>query len=382
MQGVRAALAPGLGPVDVIGTYDHLRTPFANRLCAGDLRFNKFLEHEGRPQGRGVLLLLDVLQPPEARPYGSLRGLASGLGIFSPTFTQLDSLGSPKKYLHRQPRLRSSVLSESLVARRVAGAAFSWMRNQGVPRSQAKRSSTVLERRAQEIAAIYRDVDGMESRRAIQEVRRCLWKRIGLDDPRFRTVLLSDILGTLAVALDTAASEGFDLTKVPRETLGDGSLFVVLHPDGTRDGFVVPTNRSLRIVGTQGRAERAIRFSDLLRQLERGLAVPTTVLLFAVLHRLAQYPAFGDSHDLDQRVRAWPGIAGHTTTVTREATSTPNLGLVRVGDKKYRHVTVDLLVHAPEDLLVHARRTAESGKPSYDLDLLSWATEQNHRPGS
>lgn len=365
---VRSVLERAFDDAQVLGTYDHLRSPFANRLAAGDLRFAHLLASLDVP---GTSLLLDILAAPGQRRSGCSRGLASGLGLFSRRLDSLDWLGSPSVFVHRQAGVRTSMLDEDTIRTKVGEASLTMLRELGVNRVCAIRAAASIRNRAETLAGVYRAVHGMPATEALIRLRKGVFSLIGLPPPAFKQIPLSGLLPLFADAIEAAAADGCDLTRVPLSSLTATGLFAWLSESGRKVGTVVPERLGGFLV--LGRTCFRISFEQLLRALADGLAVPSTLVVYALLHRLGGYPSFGDSHALDRALHGWPGLPRNSLALTPDGVSTPTVGLIRVRNRVHRHLNVDLLVHSNTTLRESICSAALTGQRSYDIDIRHWA---------
>jgi hypothetical protein len=384
IPSIRQAL--GLSDESILGTYDHLRTPFSSRLLVGDERFATLCRRTG---ARGVLLVLDCTMPPSTRSRGTHSGHTIGLSDFCRSECWLDAVTSDGSALYSyQPSTPLVAPSEDYWSR-FCNACLNMLRNQAkIPRQTATRAADLACESARSIVSLY--ASALSEARAHSEnlaqallrVRAGLRAASGLDPmPGVDVILFSSVRGSIASALSCFVDRFGDSTRF----WSLGPLFQRIDESGHlvgRYGYRADTRRfHLHVNGHCG---CPLSHEEVCRLVADGSVLPTTRMIYALLHLGGGVAHFGDACNMNRRLGITLGMQRPAVDLTCDGSNSFPVGSVEIERRGHRtslrNITADLVWQSRESYFRHIHTAVASGKPAFLLSAASAFGQQRRQP--
>lgn len=359
----------------IIGTYDHLRSPFSNRLVTADQRLAALAHHSGV---KAVLLCLDATMLPTVRTRNTSRGDQVGLAVFSRKMSARDYLFSERSRLLelQRPVDRLAIGSNEILCY-VHDPIVTFLRTRARrTKREALHVADLMAARAHRIIAIYANereapVESHSGVEYLLSVRERLWTALGIGDCSrgISKVPISSLRPGISDVLQSMQAEAwfrrfmssceFCKMRLLDCTSDEGYTGSVYCEDGKQIFSIV--NVSMRKVGP-----KRVYWDQICRMVRQGSAFPTTPLLYLIIHLCAGYPHFGNSHELNQAICGMIGIRERLDVdLTDGETNSTSVALIEmplgVTDRRQRNVTMDALWYGFDNYRSVCDRAAFSG---------------------
>lgn len=362
----------------VIGTYDHLRSPFSNRLATADIRFASVAALIG---ARCITLLLDMTMAPIERRHGTARGDRIGVYVFSRDMARLDRLlTNAHQYLPFQAKLAPISIGQTELIKHFRDPVVTHLlQARGVRKQQAQRIAEVMTQRAELVINAYKCTlrecthEGTNASEKLLAVRNRIWEMIGLDYylSRIERIPISRFQKRIARSLCLLEGLQWFRQFLKGSHKLNLRLLEYINGDGCENGSIYCSDgsNSFQILhATSNRIIKTIRgWSGLCSLIESGQAFPTTLLLYLLLHLVAGYPHFGNSYGMNNDLCEIMGISARPyLDITDDTVNSIDVDLITVPmgvtATPQRNVTMDVIWHGFQAFHHKCIKVAETGK--------------------
>ena len=365
----------GLTAESIVGTYDHLRTPFSNRLIVGDERFAELCRRTG---ARGVLLVMDCTMPPSTRSRGTHTGHKIGLSDFYHCENWSDAVTADGTAFFSYQPARALVLPSEDYWARFRNACVNMLRNQAnIPRQVAIGAADSSCERARSVASLYASCfNDAEARsenqaQALLRVRKRLRAFCGLEpEARVQVVLFSSMRCRIAAALSYFAV----CFKGATRFWSFAPPFRHIDPSGHTVGHYEYMASSGRFhLHGKRHCNCLLSHLDLCQLVADGSAVPTTHMIYALLHLGGGVAHFGNSCGMNRSLGIALGVHRPAVDLTHDDSNSYPVGSVEIwrrGDRTFlRNITADLLWQSRECYLRRIQNAVASGNSDFLLTV-------------
>lgn len=392
IREVRKVLFDGYEDV-IIGTYDHLRSPFSNRLVTSDIRFSSIA---ASIETRCVTLLLDMTMTPIKRRHRTARGDRIGVHVFSRDLARLDRLlTNPHQYLSFQTSLAPIRIGQIELIKYFRDPVVTHLlQGRGVRKRQAQRIAEVMTQRAEHVINAYcrtlQDCTSEETNASerLLAVRNRIWEMIGLNSylSRIERIPISRFQKRIAQSL--CMLEGFQWFR--RFLKGshklDLRLLEYIDRNGCENGSIYCSDGSNNFEirhASPNRITKTVKGWDGICSLvDSSQAFPTTHLLYLLLHLAAGYPHFGNSYGMNNDLCEIMGISARPfLDITDDNVNSIDVDLITipmgVTAMPQRNVTIDLIWYGIEAFRHKCINVAETGKSIGRYDFSEHLPDMN-----
>lgn len=368
--------ALGFDETTIIGTYDHLRSPFSNRLLSGDERFSRLCSHIG---ANGILFILDCTMPPAYRCRDTHIGFTMGLSDFLKRGQIEDAVTiAPKTYFPFQPALPLSTMSLAFWDRLYNAIVNLLRRYTKLERKIALRLARNMLSRARALESIYlsafSEAHAQEENvaKALLRVRKKLRYHCGMDEtPQgVRIILYSDIRDKVASALEHFISR----VDMSHDFWSTCKQFSYVDSEGyCRGAYKYDSVAEVFVLKSGGNSKLAMRPGDIPGRVAAGTAVPTTNMLYALLHLAGGIPHYGNACGMNTALSRVLAISRPNVDITRDGENSITIGtigaIVRKRKVVLRNMTADLIWFARSTYRRLVQETVTSGQASFCVDF-------------
>lgn len=367
----------------ILGTYDHLRSPFSNRLITADWRISELNFKLGV---RVISLCLDVSLKPSDTVRGTRRGDQIGLSVFSKKLAAIDCIYKEHdKYLiNRKSSMEISIKPESL-RRYLFDPVVSFLRSSsGRTKKEILDTAELFNERASRVVALYDETakkaenENISHSQGLLLIRGNMWNLMGLDnlEVNVRRILLSELLIKISDALvlmqRTPWFKKFiencsarNLRLMERIDCEGNHIGSVYYKDAD-NGFIVLHNGKQQII------ERGLNWTRVCTYVRDGLASPTTALLYLLFHIGAGYFHFGNSYKLNELLCQMIGISPRLeVNLTDDGANSTPVSTIRlplgVSENQQKNITIDALWFESNHYRGLCEQAIRTGKAACDL---------------
>lgn len=363
----------GLSDESILGTYDHLRTPFSSRLLVGDERFAALCKRTGT---KGLLLVLDCTMPPSTRSRGTHAGHTIGLSDFYRSEYWSDAVTPDGSALFSYQSTAAFVAPSEDYWSRFCNSFVNMLRNQArIPRQAATRAADGACESARSIVSLY--ASALSDARAHSEslaqallrVRARLRAASGLEPmPGIDVMLFSSVRGRFARALSCFAERFSKATRF----WSLGPVFQRVDRAGHLVGrYEYGANTGRFHLHVNGHCECPLSHEEVCQLVADGSVVPTTRMIYALLHLGGGIAHFGDACGMNRRLGTALGVRRPAVDLTCDGTNSFPVGSVEIERRGHltslRNITADLVWQSRESYLRHIRAAVGSGKSEFLL---------------
>lgn len=291
----------------IIGTYEHLRTPFSSRLITGDARFSAIANSINI---RCISFLLDMTMAPIDRYHKTARGDRTGLYVFSNKLSYLDHvISKPKQYISYKNTINNFNIGWREIKNHFHDPIISFLiEHHKYSKQKALFVAGEMSNRAHQIVEIYKSTAN-ENHLCVSDyllsVRNKFWETLKIDEYTTRIEKLSvstlniKIAHTLLLFKDRPWFQRFlknaSIYKLP--------LMKYLSEDGYNLGLIYCDNKceDFKILHpvTKKFICKIYGWDQLCETVAKRQSFPTTIILYFLFHIIAGYPHFGDSYDMN-----------------------------------------------------------------------------------
>ena len=368
--------ALGFSEYTIVGTYDHLRSPFSNRILVGDERFSRLCRETGT---QGVLLVLDCTMLPASRCRGTHVGHTIGLCDFSSRDELLDKISADgMAYFSYQRASPLTALSDKFWCRFKDVFANLLRRDTKLPRKRALSLSNVILSRAHLLESLYLTAFSEASRvddsvaHALLRARGKVRQHCGLKDvpEDISIVLYSDFRRAIASAIEHLLEH----LGISHRFWSACTHFMCVNSDGQCCGkYEYETGTNKFFLSTGDQREQLVTHDDMLARLAEGTAVPTTPMMYALLHLAGGIAHYGDSCGMNSWLSSVLDISQPCVDITRDGSNSFPVGTIAVRVRKHnvllRNVSADLLWHTPSTYRKYIDWAVLTGLPAFSLNF-------------
>jgi len=374
VPSIREAL--GFDNNTIIGTYDHLRTPFSNRILSADERFSKLCTSI---EASGVLFILDCTMPPAWRYRGTHIGYTMGLSdLLGPRPTGDEITVDPKSFFSFQPILKLPVLSTKWWNRFYTAIVNLLRCNITLPRRKALNIASAICARGHILESIYYKafskacVNDESIASALMNVRAKLRNYCGLKEKAdgIQVVLYSDIRNKLAMALEHFLRK----MSISHDFWSRCTQFFSVDSLGHYQGVYKYNSISGKFLHTvNSNIYSEIKYTDMPTKVATGCVVMTTQMLYVLLHLAGGIPHYGNSYDMYKNLSKLVKISRPYVDITRDGTNSVTIGSICADLPKrriiLRNTTADILWYKPDNYIRLINSTVLNGQTSFNVNF-------------
>jgi len=359
----------------IIGTYDHLRSPFSSRLITGDARFSALATILNM---KCISLILDLTMAPIDCYHKTARGDRIGLFVFSKKLAFLDRIIlNPHNYIPFNNTEININIGIPEIKKYFYDPIISYLlKNHKYNKQKVLFITEELTQRALQIVEIYNSVSKLEYKNIggyLLSVREKLWQKLNFDEhcDNIEQILISTMYKRIAHALLLFKGKSWFKSFLFNANMHNLPLFKYLDKNGHNSGVIYCGDKPEIFVVVHPVTKKFIReikgWEQICEMIVKCQSFPTTIILYLLFHIVAGYPHFGNSHRMNEYLCKIINVPqNENIDLTNDYTNSFPIDEISVpmgvSSKVQKNVTVDLIFHGFTNYKIICNDVIRNGK--------------------